>query len=72
MTQTDGKTWLDLEIIMLSEVYSETATSHAITYMWNLQKGHNELLCSTEADSQTLKNLWFPKDRGWDFGMEML
>ena len=32
-------TWMDLEIIMLSEV-SQTviATSYAITYMWNLKK----------------------------------
>ena len=34
-------TWMDLEIIMLSEV-SETPTSNAITYMWNLKKEHNE------------------------------
>ena len=26
--------------------------------MWNLKKGHDELLCRTEADSQTSKNLW--------------
>ena len=34
--------------------------------MWNLKKkGHNELLCRTDTDSQTLKNLWFPKETGW-------
>ena len=33
--------------------------------MWNLQKGHNELLCRTDTDSHTLKNLWFPKETGW-------
>ena len=39
-------TWMDLEIIMLSEVsQTTTPTSYAITYMWNLKKGHNELLC---------------------------
>ena len=27
----------------------------------NLKKGQNELLCRTDTDSQTLKNLWFPK-----------
>ena len=26
--------------------------------MWNLKKGQTELLCRTDADSQTLKNLW--------------
>ena len=35
--------------------------------MWNLKKGHNELLCRRDTDSQTLKNLWFPKEtvQGW-------
>ena len=41
---------------------NETPTSNAITYMWNLKKGHSELLCRTDTDSQTLKNLWFPKE----------
>ena len=31
--------------------------------MWNLKKGNNEL-CRTETDSQTLKNLWLPKEKG--------
>ena len=29
--------------------------------MWNLKRGQNEL-CRTDTDSQTLKNLWFPKE----------
>ena len=33
--------------------------------MWNLKKGHSELLCRTDTDSQTLKNLWFPNETGW-------
>ena len=33
--------------------------------MWNLKKGHNELRCRTDTDSQTLKTLWFPNDTGW-------
>ena len=33
--------------------------------MWNLKKGQNELLCRTDADSQTLKNLWSPKETIW-------
>ena len=36
--------------------------------MWNLKKGHNELLCRTDTDSQTLKNLWFPKETVWGWG----
>ena len=38
--------------------YNETPTSNAFTDMWNLRKGQTELLCRTDADSQTLKNLW--------------
>ena len=55
-------TWKDLEIIMISEISSESEipTSYAIAYMWHLKKGHNGLLCITDIDSQTLKNLWFP------------
>ena len=29
--------------------------------MCNLKKGQTEHLCRTDADSQTLKNSWFPK-----------
>ena len=57
-------TWMDLEIIMQSEV-RQTQTSHASTSMWNLKKWYNKLLCRTNTDSQTLKNLWFPKDTCW-------
>ena len=35
--------------------------------MWNLKKGHDEL-CRADTDSQTLKNLWFPKETGWGWG----
>ena len=33
--------------------------------MWNLKKGQTELLCRTDADSQTLKNLWSPEETVW-------
>ena len=56
-------TWMGLEIIMLGEV-SQTSMSYGITYTWNLKKGHNELLCRTDTDLQTLKNLWFPNETG--------
>ena len=36
--------------------------------MWNLKKGHNELLCPTDTDSRTWKNVWFPKETGWGVG----
>ena len=44
-------TWMDLEIIILSQPYDETPTSNAFTDMWNLKKGRTELLCRTDADS---------------------
>ena len=46
-------TWMDLEIIILSEV-SQTKTN--ITYMWNLRKKvTNELIYQIKKDSQTFK-----------------
>ena len=44
---------------------SETPRSYVVTYTWNLKKGYNELICRTERDSQTLRNLWLPKETGW-------
>ena len=51
-----------------SQSDNEIPTSNAITYRGNLKKGHNELLCRTDTDSQTLKNLWFPNEPGWGMG----
>ena len=70
-------TWMDLEIIMLSEVSQTVRHQHHSTYMWNLKKGRNEL-CRTDADSQTLKNCGFQRRQGAGWGdtlgfrMEML
>ena len=36
--------------------------------MWNLKKGQTELLCRTDADSQTLKNFWSPEETVWGVG----
>ena len=36
--------------------------------MWNLKKGQTELLCRTDADSQTLKNLWSLEETVWAWG----
>ena len=74
-------TWMDLEIIILSEVSQTMRHQHQVLSFTCgiLKKGHNELLCRTDSDSQTLKNLWFPNETGgrvggmhWGFGMEML
>ena len=48
-------TWMELEIIILSEVKSERERQipHDITYMCNLKYDTNELIYETETDSQT-------------------
>ena len=57
-------TWMDLEIIILSEVKTERQISYDITYMWNLKKDTNELIYKIEIDSQTQKtNLWLTKGK---------
>ena len=52
----------------MNQSVNETPTSNTITDMWNLKKGHNELLCRTDSDSQTLRNFWFLKETGWSVG----
>ena len=45
-------TWMDLEIIILSEV-RERQILYDIIYMWNLKNDTNELIYKTETDLQT-------------------
>ena len=45
-------TWMDLEIIILSEV-NQRQISYDITYMCNLKNDTNELIYKTETDTQT-------------------
>ena len=53
-------TWMDLEIIMLSEV-SQKNKYHDITYIWHLKCDTNEHIYETETDSQTQRtDLWLP------------
>ena len=55
-------TWMDSEIVILSEVIREGRISRDITYMWNVKKMNlsiinllltSELIYKIEADSQT-------------------
>ena len=50
-----------------SQSGNETPTLNAITDIWNLKKGCNELLCRTDTDSQTLSHMVSKWDRlgGW-------
>ena len=45
-------TWMDLEIIILSEV-RERPILYDIAYMWNLKYDTNELIYRTETELQT-------------------
>ena len=57
-------TWMDLEIIILSEVRERQIILYDIRYMWNLKYDTNELIYKTEIESQTKKiNLWLPKGK---------
>ena len=60
-------TWMDLETIMLSEVSHTMRHQHQMLSLtcgiW--KKGQTELLCRTDADSQTLKNLWSLEETVW-------
>ena len=40
---------------------NETPTSYAITYIWNLKKGYNELLCKTDTDHRLWKTYGFQR-----------
>jgi len=45
--------WMDLEILILSEVSQRRWLSYDVTYMWNIKKNDtNELIYKTETDSQ--------------------
>ena len=46
-------TWMNLGIIILSEVRQERKISYDIIYMWNLKYDSNELVYTRETDSQT-------------------
>ena len=51
-TMPFAATWMDLEIVILSEL-RERQIPYDITYMWNLKYGTNEPIYETETDSQT-------------------
>ena len=55
-------TWIDTEIIILSEV-NQRQISYDITYMWNLKKKNdaNELISKQKQIQGQKTNLWLPK-----------
>ena len=67
-------TWMDLKIIILSEVsQKEKDILYDATYMWNLKCDTNEPIYKTETDSQAEIRLVVAKGRGrgmdWEFGV---
>ena len=62
-------TWMDLEIIMLSEVSQRKTKIIYHLYVESKKNGTNELIYKTETDLQTSEtNLWLPKRKGWGKG----
>ena len=53
-------TWMDPEIIILSEV-RERQITYDTTYMWNLKYDINGLVYKTDPEKI---NLWLPKGEG--------
>ena len=55
--------WIDLEMIIPTEVNQIEKDKYHMTYMWNLIKSNTkEIICKIETDSQISKsNLWLPK-----------
>ena len=45
-------TWMDLEIIILTEINQKEKVPYDITYMWNLKYDTNEPITETKTDSQ--------------------
>ena len=56
-------TWMDPEIIIPNEVSQTMKDKHYIvSFTCEIKKKDIiELICTTETDSQTLKNSWLPK-----------
>ena len=59
-------TWMDLEIIILSEISQKEKDKYMILLICGILKnGTNELIYKIETDAQTLKtDLWLPKGKG--------
>jgi len=51
-------TWMQLEIIILSEVKSERQIPYDITYMWNLNYDTNETTYEIDIDSDITVQTW--------------
>ena len=57
-------TWMDLEIIMLSEVSQTVRQHHILSLTVESKKRYNELLCRTDTDYRLWKNYCFQRRLG--------
>ena len=46
-------TWIDIEIIIISEVSQTEKDKYMVSLMWNVKNNTNELIYKTATDSQT-------------------
>ena len=61
--------WMELEILIPSEISQKEKVPYDITYMWELNYGTDERTYRTKTDSQAwTAELWLPMGRGreWD------
>ena len=57
-------TWMDLEMIILSEVSQTEKYIIGVTYIWNLKKNMKNLQSKNRLiDIENV--LWLPKGKGW-------
>ena len=54
-------TWMDLEVIILSEIDKDECH---ITYIWNLKYDTKELIKKKKKTETQETNLWLPKWKG--------
>ena len=60
-------TWMDLEIIILSEVSQKEKDKYHITYMWNLKYDTNEHIYETDRLTDIENRLVVAKgEGGWE------
>ena len=69
-----AETWMNINIIILSEVSISQKNKYNITYMWNLKYDTNDLIYETETDSGIEMRCVVTKGAGdrrgmdWKFG----
>ena len=57
-------TWMDVEIVILTVILSDTERQIYITYMWNLKKSTNQLIYKAVESQMQKTNLWLPGNKG--------